>query len=140
MRNFVSSVFRDVGLPDALVSDRDTRFMSAFWTSLHEALGASLVFGSPHHHNTTSKVYRRRHHRRRPRSFAGERCDDWPDSVTLVGFAINDSASSLGSSCTPFYADRGQHPRRSLASWPAAARTRPPPLGPARPRRLLWAA
>jgi hypothetical protein len=57
-RNFVSSVFRDVGLPDVLVSDRDTRFTSAFWTGLHAALGSSLVFCSPHHHNTTGKVER----------------------------------------------------------------------------------
>ena len=47
------SVFRDVGLPDVLVSDRDTRFTSAFWAGLHAALGASLVYGSPHHHKTT---------------------------------------------------------------------------------------
>jgi hypothetical protein len=39
-RNFVASVFRDVGLPDVLVSDRDTRFTSALWTGLHAALGA----------------------------------------------------------------------------------------------------
>ena len=109
-RNFVASVFRDVGLPDVLVSDRDTRFTSAFRTSLHEALGASLIFGSPHHHNTTSKVERVNcviadvlH------SFAGDRCDDWPDLMPLVEFAINDLASSLGSGYTPFYAD---HPRR----------------------------
>ena len=31
--NFVGSVFRDVGLPDVLVSDRDTRFTSEFWTA-----------------------------------------------------------------------------------------------------------
>ena len=46
---------------------------------MHEALGASLIFGSPHHHNTTSKVERVNgviadvlH------SFAGERADGWP--------------------------------------------------------------
>ncbi len=55
-RNFVSSVFRDVSLPDMLVSDRHTRFTSAFWTGLHVALGSSMVFGSSHHHNTTGKV------------------------------------------------------------------------------------
>ena len=43
-------MLRDVGLPDVLVSDRDTRFTSAFWTGLHAALGVSLIFGSPHHH------------------------------------------------------------------------------------------
>jgi hypothetical protein len=48
--NFMGSVFRYVGLPDTLVSDRDTRFTSEFWTVLHAALGTSLVFGSPYHH------------------------------------------------------------------------------------------
>ncbi len=38
--NYVGSVFCDVGLPDVLVSDSDTRFTSAFWTALHAALGA----------------------------------------------------------------------------------------------------
>ena len=48
--NFVGSVFRNVGLPDVIVSDRDTRFFftSDLWTALHAALGTSLVFGSPH--------------------------------------------------------------------------------------------
>ena len=56
--NFMSSVFRDVGLPDTLVSDRDTRFTSEFWTALHAALGTSLIFGSPYHHNTNSRTER----------------------------------------------------------------------------------
>ena len=34
--------------------------------------------------------------------------------MPLIEFAINDSASPLGSGYTPFYADRGQHPRRPL--------------------------
>ena len=114
-RNFVTSVFRDMGLPDVLVSDRDTRFTSAFWVSLHETLGASLIFGSPHHHNTTSKVERVNGVIADVlRSFAADRGDDWPDFVPLAEFAINDSASALGSGYTPFYADRGQHPRRPL--------------------------
>ena len=79
-RNFVAavaSVFRDVGLPGVLVSDRDTRFTSAFLTGLHAALGASLIFGSLHHHNTTSKVERVNGVISDvPRSLAGERADD----------------------------------------------------------------
>ena len=69
-------VFRDVGLPDVLVSDRDTRFTSAFW-SLE---GALLIFGSQRHHNATSKVERVNGVIADVlRSFAGERCDQWPD-------------------------------------------------------------
>ena len=55
---FIGSVFRDVDLPDVLVSEsyRDTRFTSSFCTALHAALGASLIFSSLHHHYNTSKV------------------------------------------------------------------------------------
>ena len=125
--NFISSVFGSVSLPDALVLDRYTRFTSAFWTRLHEALGASLIFGSPYHHNTVSKV----EHVNGViadvlRSFAGDRCDDWQDLVPLVEFAINNSASSLGSGYTPFYADRG--PRRPLT--PPAGQDPAAPAGP----------
>jgi hypothetical protein len=91
-------VFRDVGLPDVLVSDRDTRFTGTFWIALHATLGTLLIFGSPHHPNTTSKVervngviadvlY----------AFVGDRGYDWPEFVPLAEFAINDSVSPLGS-------------------------------------------
>jgi transposase InsO family protein len=96
-RNFVASVFRDVGLPDVLVSDRDTRFTSAFWTGLHAALGVSLIFGSPHHHNTTSKVERVNGVIADVlRSFTGERADDWPDFVPLVELRPPARAGALG--------------------------------------------
>ena len=36
-RNFIGSVFRDVGLPDTPVGDRDPRFTIRFWTALHAA-------------------------------------------------------------------------------------------------------
>ncbi len=90
-RNFVGSVFREVGLPDVLVSDRNTRFTSVFWTALHAALGASLIFGSPHHHNTTSAS---------------------TETYGVIADVLR--AAPLGSGYTPFYADRGQHPRRPL--------------------------
>ncbi len=95
--NFMSSVFRDVGLLDTLVSDRYTRFTSEFWTALHAALGTSLIFGSPYHHNTNS----------RPEHINAVIADvvcclldsrqtDWPSLIPLVEFAIDDSASALG--------------------------------------------
>ena len=45
--------------------------------------------------------------------------------VPLAEFAINDSTSTLGSGYAPFYADRGQHPRRPflLTAPPGAAVT-----------------
>ena len=54
-RNFIASVFRDVELPGVLVSDRDTRFTSAFWTGLHAPLVVSLIFDSPHHNKPQAR-------------------------------------------------------------------------------------
>ncbi len=57
------------------------------------------------------------------RSFANERGDDWPALVPLVEFAINDSASPLGSG---YYSSSARSP---------AARPRPTPSGePALPQ------
>ena len=106
-----------MGLPDTLVSDRDVRFTSTFWTSLHHQLGTQLLFGSPHHNNTTSKVDRVNGVIADVlRAFVNDHHDNWPELIPLVEFAINDSASALGAGYTPFYADRGQHPRRPLSS------------------------
>ena len=87
-----------------------------------------MIFGSLHYHNTTSKVERVNGVIADVlRSFAGERADDWPVLVPLVEFALNDSASPLGSGYTPFYADRCQHPHSPLN--PAAAADPAAPAG-----------
>ena len=57
-------------------------------------------------------------------SFAGEHADDWQAIMPLVEFAINDSASPLGTGYIPFCAYSGQHPCRPLT--PSAA---PDPAG-----------
>ena len=103
----VESGFRDVGLrlPDVFVPGRDKRLAGALWAGLRAALGAPLVWGSPR----LLKAW-----------------PAWPSAPTAssstsrapspasvpAGFAITDSASPVGSGCTPYYAARGQHPRR----------------------------
>ena len=44
-RNFIASVFLDVGLPDTIVSDWDCQFTVEIRTSLHCTLGYTLIFG-----------------------------------------------------------------------------------------------
>ena len=106
---------------------------------MHAALGSTLIFGSPHHHNTTSKVERLNGVIADVlRSFANDRGDDWPELVPLIEFAINDSASPLGSGNTPFYADRGQPElsRRPLRGSPHPRRPTPRPWAWRVPVRL----
>ena len=106
--NFVGSVFKDVGLQDCIVSDRDTRFVAELWTALHETLGTRLVFGTPHHHHTTAKVELVNGVLREALSaFVNERADNWDELIPLVEFALNNSALVLGCGYTPFFMDRG---------------------------------
>ena len=105
--------------PDCIVSDRDTRLTGKFWPALQAALGSTLLYGSPWHHNTNAKVERVNGVIADVlRSLVNARHDDWPSLLPLVEFAINDSLSALGTGFTPFYADRGQHPRRPLTPPP----------------------
>jgi hypothetical protein len=127
-------VFRDVGLPHVLVSDGHLRFTSAFWTALHPALGASIIFGLSHHHTTSSNKAERvdgviadvlpalR--------VVGDRAGNWPDLVPLAEFAINDFVSPLGSGYTRYTPTTVS---TSVASSPARRTWTPwPPPAPAK--------
>jgi hypothetical protein len=46
------------------------------------------------------------------RAYANGRKDDWDRQLPLAVFAINNAASTLGDGLTPFFIDRGAHPRR----------------------------
>ena len=94
------------------MSNWECRFTAEFWTSLHRALGSTLIFGSQDHHNTTSKVKRVNSVIADVlRAFVEDRQDNWQELTPLVEFAINNTASPL----TPFFADSGQHPCCQLA-------------------------
>ena len=42
--------------------------------------------------------------------------DDWDRQLPLAVFAINNAASTLGDGLTPFFIDRGAHPRLPLSA------------------------
>ena len=50
------------------------------------------------------------------RAFANGRKDDWDRQLPLAVFAINNAASTLGDGLTPFFIDRGAHPRLPLSA------------------------
>ena len=54
------------------------------------------------------------------RAYANGRKDDWDSHLPLAEFAINNSgsASSLDDGLTPFFIDRGAHPRLPLSPPP----------------------
>uniref|UniRef100_A0A151UFK9 Transposon Ty3-I Gag-Pol polyprotein n=1 Tax=Cajanus cajan TaxID=3821 RepID=A0A151UFK9_CAJCA len=46
---YISEIVRLHGVPTSIVSDRDPRFTSRFWESLHKALGTKLRLSSAYH-------------------------------------------------------------------------------------------
>ena len=42
----------DWGIPKAIISDRDPKFLSELWTAMHEALGMKLLYSTAYHPQT----------------------------------------------------------------------------------------
>ncbi|MCO5555626.1 hypothetical protein L7F22_009171 [Adiantum nelumboides] len=51
-RLFVAQIFRLHGMPETIVSDRDSRFTSLFWKAIWENIGTRLQFSSSFHPQT----------------------------------------------------------------------------------------
>ena len=99
-----------------MVVDHDPKFTSTLFTEFARRIGSSLVVGSAYHKNTNFKVERVNGVLGdTPRAFANSRKDDWDTWLPYAEFAINNAASTLGGDLTPFFIDRGQHPRMPLA-------------------------
>ena len=104
------------GFPDVLVVDHDPKFTSAMFRAFVKSMGSCLIVGSAYHKNTNAKVERANGVIGDTlRAFANGRKDDWDRQLPLAEFAINNADSVLGDGLTPFFIDRGAHPRLPLS-------------------------
>ena len=108
--HFIDTVFRHHGLPDNIVSDRDPRFTSAFWTSLFELLGTKLQMSTAAHPETDGQTERvNRVLEDVLRSYATS-FTSWSAFLPLAEFALN-NAVHASTGLTPFFANSARHPR-----------------------------
>ena len=79
-------------------------------------MGSCLIVGSAYHKNTNAKVERANGVISDTlRAFANGRKDDWDGHLPTAVFAVNNAALMLGGTLTPFFIDRGAHPRLPLS-------------------------
>lgn len=109
-KQFLSSVFKLHGLPDRIVSDRGSTFVSRFWTAIQTQLRIQPARSTAFHPETDGQVERTnatledylRH-------FVSDRQDDWVSWLPLAEFLYNNSPSA-STKHSPFFACYGFHP------------------------------
>ncbi|KAM1286042.1 hypothetical protein ACFX2J_000134 [Malus domestica] len=111
---FKSKVVKYHGVPVNIISDRDPRFTSKFWTAFQEALGTRLLYSTAYHPQTDGQSERTiQTLEDMLRSSVMQFGDSWHDRLDLMEFAYNNSFhSSIG--MPPFEALYGKACRTPL--------------------------
>jgi transposase InsO family protein len=107
---FFDTMFRLHGLPQVIVSDRDTRFTSQFWKALFSHLGTKLVMSTAFHPQTDGQTERaNRTLEDMLRAYTNYQQDDWDQHLTAAEFACN-SAPNVSTKLPPFQPVYGHSP------------------------------
>jgi hypothetical protein len=113
---FLREVVRLHGMPISIVSDRDSRFMSSFWSALLKLLNVSRDASSSMHPQTDGQTERiNRILEETLRHYVNFRRDDWDSLLPCAEFAYNSSKHS-SISMSPFECDIGFLPS-TFWSW-----------------------
>jgi hypothetical protein len=107
---YLDEIYRHHGLPRVLISQRDFRFTSLFWTALMKCLGVKLNLSTAYHPQTDGQL-------ERTIGTLGDMIrpyvcylqTDWDQYLDQLEFAYSNSEhTSIGQ--TPFLVTYGQHP------------------------------
>ena len=105
---FLHNVVRLHGLPLKIVSDRDARFTSTFWTTVFDSFGVSLQLSSSYHPETDGQSERaNRTIEEMLRSYVTEIQDNWDELLTPLELAYN-SAVNASTQFSPFFLTYGR--------------------------------
>jgi transposase InsO family protein len=94
-RIFVREIVWLHGLPKSIVSDRDSKFTSAWWREVHRLLGAKLLMSTAFHPQMDGATKRANQSiGQMMRSMVRADQKDWMEKIPLIEFAINASIST----------------------------------------------
>ncbi|KAM2690392.1 hypothetical protein EV1_043581 [Malus domestica] len=111
---FITKIVKYHGIPVSILSDRDPRFTSKFWTTFQEALGTRLLYSTAYHPQTDGQSERTiQTLEDMLRSSVMQLGDDWHAKLDLMEFAYNNSYHS-SIEMAPFEALYGKSCRTPL--------------------------
>ena len=108
-RLFFNHIFKHHGLPKKIISDRDPRFTSNFWTHLFKILQSKLAMSTPFHPNTDPVERLNQTMEIMLRCYTNDHASNWDEYLAAAEFAYN-NAKSASTDYTPFQLDTGRNP------------------------------
>ncbi|KAG5527003.1 hypothetical protein RHGRI_028065 [Rhododendron griersonianum] len=122
---YFREVYRLHGLPQSIVSDRDTRFLSHFWRCLWKLANTKLDFSTAYHPQTDGQTeVVNRSVGNLLRSLVGDHLKSWDQRLYQAEFAYNRSVNR-SSGFSPFFVTYGFNPRAPLDLAPVPDLKRP---------------
>jgi len=113
-RVFYRAIWKHHGLPDSIVSNRETQFVSHFWDELCTRLKIQARLSTAFHSETNDQTENVNGVLEQYlRAFVSFMQDDWAAWLPSAEFATNNHFSE-STQCTPFLANFEQHPRMRL--------------------------
>ena len=120
---FLSQVFAKHGTPTDIISDRGKHFISRFWRSLCQLLGIKANLSTAYHPETDGQTEQvNQILEQYLRVYINYQQDDWVNLLPLAEFAYNNT-SHLATMVTPFFTNRGFHPKLKVSLEPVVLDT-----------------
>ncbi|SAM00104.1 hypothetical protein [Absidia glauca] len=112
---FTKHIFSNHGLPDDIVSDRGSTFISKFTRAIMKGLGIDQKLSTSFHPQTDGQTERINSILEQYlRCYVNYQQSNWSDMLPIAQFAYNNSKHSSTNE-TPFHAVYGCHPRLSVS-------------------------
>jgi hypothetical protein len=113
-RLFFDGVVRLHGVPLTIISDRDSRFTSRFWTALWKLTGTQLRHATAEHQQTDGQTeIMIKHLKRYLTAYTQDDTEGWDEHLAAAEIAFNNSKQS-STGFTPFFLNYGYHPHLPL--------------------------
>jgi IS30 family transposase len=110
-RLFMDNIYKYHGLPNDIISDRGSQFISKFWQSLFKILNVKIKLSSTYHPQTYGQTERiNQVLKQYLHCTINYHQDNWMELLSLAKFAYNNTIQG-STQQIPFFANYGYHPK-----------------------------